>query len=426
METTQTETTQTAAKPSESFSGFDETLDKALNGASFDKPEATKPQAPTPEPSKPEAVKQEPSAPKPEATQSQDESKFLTPPSLLDKLGKIGTPAEANESKPNTQNESEDLEKSPENLNPSAQTAFAKLTKELRDAKSKLKEFEAKISARTEVVEDKGGNLETDSQLNKLQKQLEQFKAEREELEADLRLNRVESTREYKVNIGDPIRAAKQTISDIAKAYELRDSGILDTLSETDGAKRRAMLKELTSEMDPVDALTVRTKIDDLLLLNGKRDEMIKDSQRMLEEISKREEEQEKAQRAKYDLDAKNAFGEVWSLFEKELPLVQKVDGNDQWNKMVDGLRAEAERLDSEPLDHKRRAALTFQAVTLPLVVQVFNDYVQKTNKEMSSLRASLGDYRKATPSAGSGQTPDKSDKKDSRLSFLDAIEKGG
>jgi hypothetical protein len=422
METAQTETTQTAAKPSESFSGFAETLDKALNGATFDKPEPVKTQAPAPAPVKPETAKQEASAQRPEAAPAKEDNKFLTPPSLLDRLGKIGTPEQEGDSAPTSQTEAGDLEKTPENLNTSAQTAFAKLTKELRDAKSKLKEFEAKIAARTDVVEDKGGNLETDSQLNKLQKQLEEFKAEREELEADLRLNRVESTREYKVNIGDPIRAAKQTISDIAKAYELRDTGILDTLSETDGAKRRAMLKELTSEMDPVDALTVRTKIDDLLLLNGKRDEMIKDSQRMLEEISKREEEQEKAQRAKYDLEAKNAFGEVWSLFEKELPLVQKVEGNEPWNKMVDGLKAEAERLDSEPLDHKRRAALTFQAVTLPLVVQVFNDYVVKTNKELTSLRSSLGEYRKATPSAGSGQTPDKNEPKDPKLSFLDAI----
>jgi len=422
METTQTETTQTTAKPSESFSGFAETLDKALNGATFDKPEPVKTQAPAPAPVKPETARQEAPAPKPEAAPAKEESKFLTPPSLLDKLGKIGTPDEAGDIAPTPQNEAGELEKTPENLNTSAQTAFAKLTKELRDAKSKLKEFESKISARTEVVEDKGGNIETDSQLNKLQKQLEEFKAEREELESELRLSRVESTREYKVNIGDPTRAAQQTILDIAKSYELRGSGILDTLGEVDGAKRRAMLKELTSEMDPVDALTVRTKIDELLVLNGKREEMVKDSQRILDEISKQEEEQQKAQRAKFDLEAKNAFGEVWSLFEKELPLVQKVDGNEQWNKMVDGLRAEAERLDSEPLDHKRRAALTYQAVTLPLVVQVFNDYVQKTNKEMSSLRASLGDYRKATPSAGSGQTPDKSDKKDSKLSFLDAI----
>jgi hypothetical protein len=424
METTQTETTQTTAKAPESFSSFAETLDKALSAATFDKPEPIKTQAPTPEPAKTETATQETPAQKPEAAPApaKEDSKFLTPPSLLDKLGKIGVPGEAGDTAPTAQNETGDLEKTPENLNTSAQTAFAKLTKELRDAKSKLKEFESKISARTEVVEDKGGDVETDSQLNKLQKQLEEFKAEREELESELRLSRVEATREYKVNIGDPTRAAKQTISDIAKSYELRESGILDTLSEVDGAKRRAMLKELTSDMDPVDALTVRTKIDELLVLNGKREEMVKDSQRILEEISKQEQEQEKAQRAKFDLEAKNAFGEVWSLFEKELPLIQKVEGNDQWNKMVDGLRAEAERLDSEPLDHKRRAALTFQAVTLPLVVQVFNDYVQKTNKEMSSLRASLGDYRKATPSAGSGQTPDKSDKKDPALSFLDAI----
>ena len=126
-------------------------------------------------------------------------------------------------------------------------------------------------------------------------------------------------------------------------------------------------------------------------------------------------------ERAKYDADAKKAFGEVWESFQAELPLLKKIDGNDQWNQTIDQLRAQAERLDAEPLDHRQRAALTYQAVTLPLVVQVFKDYVSKTNQEMASLKTNLAEYRKATPGTGAGQVVDKNDA-DAGLSFLDAI----
>jgi len=410
----------------DTFNSLADVLNQALDGshAPSTPPVATPPKAPE----APKQISETPKVPEPPTAPKEkvaEEKPFLTPKSLLDRL--TGDSTEKPETAaPEQKSEEPPVEKAPENLNPAAQTAFAKLTKELREAKARLKEMETKISDRTDAVEEKGGDVQTDSQLKDLQTKLEQFQAEREELENELRLGRVEATREYKVNIGDPMKQAKQTISELAKAYEMRDSVILDALNEADGPKRRALLREMTSNMDPVDALTVRTKIDELLLLNSKRDEMVKDSKRMLDEIAKTEEAQEKAARAKYDAEAKNAFNEVWGLFEKELPLVQKVEGNEQWNKMVDGLRAEAERLDAEPLDHKRRAALTYQAVTLPLVVQVFNDYVQKTNKELSSLRSSLGEYRKATPSVASGQTPAKTETGDPSLSFLDAIEKGG
>ena len=94
-------------------------------------------------------------------------------------------------------------------------------------------------------------------------------------------------------------------------------------------------------------------------------------------------------------------------------------------NKTIDEIRVHAEKLDAEPLDHRQRAALTYQAVTLPLVVQVFKDYVSKTNQELASLKSNLSEYRKATPAAGAGQSSERNDKIDPDLGFLEALEKG-
>lgn len=417
MSTATVEETPKAATPAPALEpSFSDFLDQALA--------ETAPTAPVTEaPKVEEAPKAE--APKAESSKPVEEPTSKTPANILDQLGKIGLEDKQEPAKTPEPEAKSEPEKLPENTPPAAQTAFAKLTKELREAKTKLKEFETKVADRTEAVEKKGGDVETDTQLKNLQSKLEQFQKERDELEGELRFSRLEATREYKVNVGEPIKAATQAITDITKTYEMKPTAILEAVSEADGAKRRAMLKELTGDMDAADALAVRMKVDELVQLNSRRESMIKDSQATLQAMEKAEEEQEKAERAKYDADAKKAFGEVWNDFQEQLPILKKIDGNESWNKTIDELRSQAERLDAEPLDHRQRAALTYQAVSLPLMVQVFKDYVSKTNQELASLRSNLSEYRKATPAAGGGQSPEKSEKLDPGLSFLDAIEKG-
>jgi len=406
---------------------FSDALDAAL-GTAEPAPAlapATPPTAEAPKPSETAPVQEAKTEAQP-AEKSEPKTESKTPSFILEELGKIGTEEKAPEAKANeTEAKAEPVEeKLPDNAPPAAQTAFAKLTKELKEAKTKLKEMETKVTERTDAVEKKGGDVQTDTQLKELQAKLEQFTKEREELEGELRLSRIEATREYKVAIAEPTKAAVQAISEIAKVYEVRPSSLLEAVNEADGTKRRALLKELTGEMDAADALAVRMKVDELIQLNGKREEMLRESKSTLEALTKAEEEQERAERAKYDAEAKKAFGEVWDTFQKELPLLKKIDGNDQWNKTIDEIRVQAEKLDAEPLDHRQRAALTYQAVTLPLVVQVFKDYVSKTNQELASLKSNLSEYRKATPSVGAGQTLEKNDKADPNLGFLEALEK--
>jgi hypothetical protein len=378
---------------------FSDALDAALN-------------APTKTPEKVET--------KPEAVEPKAEDTKTEPETIYDRLAKIGleeTKVEPEvKASPEAKTETEDVKA------PAAQTAFAKLTKELREAKTKLKEFESKVATRTDAVEEKGANPETDTQLKELQAKLEAFQTERDELEGELRLSKVEATREFKQTIGEPMREIVKSISELAAIYEIRPDKILDAANEPDSMKRRTLLKELTGEMDAVDALSIRKSAEDLVALNSKKAEIMKESKSALESIARRDQENEKASRTKYDTEAKKAFGEVWDSFTEEMPLLKKIDGNDQWNTTLDGLRTQAEKLDSEPLDHRQRAALTYQAVTLPLVVQVFKDYVSKTNKELASLKGNLADFRKATPGVGAGQAPTKVERGNPNMSFLDAM----
>jgi hypothetical protein len=423
-----TETTPIApATPAPTIS-FADALDKALGTTS----PSTKPinqravQTETAStPKAPQEVKEVTAQKSEPASKADSKNSSKTPSSILDQLGTLGIEERI---QPKTEPSTTDApveEATPDSTSQPAQTAFAKLTKELREAKTKLKEFEGKVSDRTDAVEQKGGDAQSDTQLTELQAKLEKFQAERDELESELRVSKIESTREFKTAISEPTKAVVKAISDIAKSYEVRPSTILEAVEETDGVKRRTLLKELTGDMDAADALSVRMKVDELIQLNGKREELIKDSKTALAALNLAEEESERTDRSKYDADAKKAFGEVWGTFQEELPILKKIEGNDSWNQTLDQLRANAEKLDAEPLDHRQRAALTYQAVTLPLVVQVFKDYVSKTNNEMQSLRDNLSEYRKATPGVGTGQTLSKSEKLDRGLSFLDALEKG-
>jgi len=423
-------TAQEAAPKLNASMSLAEALDAALGTEAptpLNREAPAKAKAPAAEPSKPVAeTPVEKTSPEP--AKSQDNS-LKTPDSIFDRLNSLGQEktesSPAKEEKAEAPEEKPQEEALPESTPPAAQTAFAKLTKELREAKSKLKEFESKLATRTETVENKGGDAGTDTQVKEYQQKLEQFQKERDELENELRVFKIEGTREYKSSIGEPIQKTTQTIVDIAKAYEAKPNAILEAANEPDGVKRRVLLKELTGEMDPVDALAVRTKVEELASLYSKKDELLKNSKQALEAIAKQEEEQERASRASYDAEAKKAFSEVWSSFQEDMPLLKKVDGNEAWNNTVDQLRMQAEKLDAEPLGHRQRAMLTYQAVSLPLVVQVFKDYITKTNQELTSLKSSLSEYRKATPGAGSGKPAPKTQSRDSSLSFLEALEKG-
>ena len=139
MPTATTEPTQTTETKPAIGASLSDALDAALGtSAPVDvAPPKTAPQ---------EAVAPKTSAPEPtKATEAPAKETSATPSFILNELGKIGL-EEKTEEKPAEAKSEEPIEALPEGTTPAAQTAFAKLTKELRDAKTKLKEFETKIS----------------------------------------------------------------------------------------------------------------------------------------------------------------------------------------------------------------------------------------------------------------------------------------
>lgn len=392
----------------------------ALNVA-LDTPEAPEVATPTaPEPktvAAPEAVKVEPA--KAEATPATVlENKLEIPDDVLEAIAKDAEPAKE-----------EAIPELPKDATKSAQTAFAKVTTELRDTKARLASLESKITKETTKAEDSGE--QPSPELDILRKEFETLKAERDEYESELSVARVQATKQYKVAIDAPIKDAQNTIHEIAKLYEIDADAVVRAAAINDTAQRRTAVKEMLSGLDPIDAVDVRRRVDELNSLYNKRDAILTNADKAMQEIGKREAAQQLEQTRQQEIAQKKnqeetttAYSEMWNRFTQEVPILKKT-GNAEWDSRVDGLREQAMLVEQSDLDTETRAALTYQAVAMPLMVQLFQGYVKKSQGEISGLKKALGEYRSATPGAGGGESKTGSPEVSSDVGFLDALETG-
>ena len=310
---------------------------------------------------------------------------------------------------------SDDLDvKAPENLKPEAQTAWARLTKDLREARSKLKELEGKVSeAPTNSVE----------QID-LQNQLNTLKQERDEYENELKFSRLESTKEYKQAVTEPLNSIQQEVSDITKLYEGVDPrNIYAAMVEPDPAKRRALLKEATSAFDPVDSLAIRSKAEELQRVFDRREVLTKDVNTVLQMIQAEEQKEATAFQQRMESEVKTAYESEWQNLQKENALLRPIEGNEAWNSTLNNIQQQAMQIENTELDPRAKAKLTFNAAAMPVVMNVFQDYVAKTQTRISELEKLTKELRSTMPSSGGAkgggvELP-------ANISFVEALERG-
>lgn len=310
---------------------------------------------------------------------------------------------------------SDDLDvKAPENLKPEAQTAWARLTKDLREARSKLKELEGKVSeAPTNSVE----------QID-LQNQLNTLKQERDEYENELKFSRLESTREYKQAVTEPLNSIQQEVSDITKLYEGVDPrNIYAAMVEPDPAKRRALLKEATSAFDPVDSLAIRSKAEELQRVFDRREILTKDVNTVLQMIQAEEQKEATAFQQRMESEVKTAYESEWQNLQKENALLRPIEGNEAWNSTLNNIQQQAMQIENTELDPRAKAKLTFNAAAMPVIMNVFQDYVAKTQTRISELEKLTKELRSTMPSSGGAkgggvELP-------ANISFVEALERG-
>jgi len=304
--------------------------------------------------------------------------------------------------------------KTPENLKPEAQTAWARLTKDLRDARAKLKDLETKMS----------DTSNTSVEQASLQSQLDALKSERDEYENELKFSRLESTREYKQAVTEPLTSLQKEVADIAALYENIDPrNLYVAMAESDPAKRRALLKEATSAFDPVDSLAVRNKAEELHKVFARRDILTKDVNTVLQLIESEEKQQQEAFQKRTQAEIQTAYQSEWENMQKENALLRPIEGNEQWNNTIQNIQKQALDIENTELDSRSKARLTFNAAAMPVVMNVFQDYVSKTQSRISELEQLAKDLRSSLPSSGGSK--ESAVDVPSDLGFLEALERG-
>ena len=304
--------------------------------------------------------------------------------------------------------------KAPDNLKPEAQTAWARLTKDLREARTKLKELEGKASeAPTNSVE----------QID-LQNQLNTLKQERDEYENELKFSRLESTKEYKQAVTEPLNSIQKEVSDISKLYEGVDPrNIYAAMVEPDPAKRRALLKEATSAFDPVDSLAIRSKAEELQKVFERREVLTKDVNTVLQMIQAEEQKEVAAFQQRMESEVKTAYDSEWQNLQKENALLRPIEGNEAWNNTLNSIQQQAMQIENTELDPRAKAKLTFNAAAMPVVMNVFQDYVAKTQTRISELEKLAKELRSTIPSSGEAKGGGVEIPSD--ISFVEALERG-
>ena len=360
-------------------------------------------------------------APEPLSTSTQPVSEKVIEPSKTDAstttnpLDVLTKRLTGKEEIQKTEVSSDDLDvKAPDNLKPEAQTAWARLTKDLRDARAKIKEFETRSS---EAPKDSVEQIDLKAQLDTL-------KQERDEYENELRFSRLESTKEYKQAVTEPLNHIQKEVADIANLYEGVDPrNIYAAMVEPDAAKRRALLKEVTSGLDPVDSLSIRNKAEELQKVFERRELLTKDVQTVLQMLDSDQKQYMENLQKQSQAELENAYRSEWENLQKENAILRPIDGNEAWNNTINNIQQQARMIEDTELDPKSKARLTFNAAAMPVVMSVFQDYVSKTQARMSELEKLTKELRSVTPSAGAekGSAPEVS----ADVSFLEALERG-
>jgi len=370
------------------------------------------------EPVQTEAPKVE--APKVEATESEEPKapEIKTPSKLIDSL--LTPDAEKPKELPKVldENLAED-EKLPGKATASANSAFAAKARALKTAEQELAKLKAELEAARQ-----SGSKEASAEVQSIKAELEENRKLVEDYENQLSLVRLESTREFKRTIAEPMSRAEKAIAEALTGYEgINVKDVVRVLDIADPAQRKAEFKDLMSGVDQLDALAVRNKLDEIAQLRNQKDELLKSANDTLSKMEQQETLAEQQARLQFDKEADVAFELTWNQFEDSFPILKRGQST-EWDQTVKALREQAVYLDKQPLDHTQRATLTYQAVLFPLAVQVVRDLTTKSNATIAELKAQLSKYQAATPSAGAGANNPPASALPANAGFLDVLEK--
>ncbi len=264
--------------------------------------------------------------------------------------------------------------------------------KELKQAESELK------TAQRELAELKAKGEEYEQAANEvyeLKEQLEAIQQEREALDGELYLTRVQSTKEWKQYIAEPLN---QIIQD-AEFYSQRnktDAGDLINALQADSNGDPAQLENLIADWSERDKTKVWALADNLLQIEKRKGDLESNSKAAYEASMERQSREQQDQYQQYIAHRESAVSEVLPKISEKVFSLLPEDKRPDMNQ----LQQEVMGYDEWPENLKVYGILG--ATVLPDLI----DQITSLQKQLNETKDNNVKLRGGAPAAAGGNAP--------------------
>ena len=300
---------------------------------------------------------------------------------------------ESNESSTESSTESNESNDSEEVKDSTPTEDKAKIRwKELKQAESDLK------VAQKELAELKRRGEESQQQANEvaeLKSQIEDIKAEREAIDSELYLTRVQSTREWKQYITEPLNGIISDVEFFAQRNKTEPGVLIDAL-QADSNGDPSKLEQAIADWSERDKTKVWALADNLLQIEKRKSEIEANSKSAYEASMQRHGKEQQENQAKYFAQRETAISDVLpKVAEKVFNLLPE-----DKRPNTEELKKEIMQYDSWPENLKVYGILG--ATVLPDLIEQINT-LQSQLKETKENNVKI---RSASPSIAGGTAP--------------------
>ena len=314
--------------------------------------------------------------------------------------------------------------KAPENLEEPPEAKSSDDTDEMPREADSLKKWAVNMKKDWKAEKAKREELEAKlADFEKLRSAFDPTEVEKlrqvvEEQDRELTLARVEATKEFKEAVAAPMQQIRELAGQLAKKYELKESEVMEALSEKDPSLRTDKISDLTSGMNDADKWTLYEAQRRYAKVENVREKVVNNAKMALERVEKSREEQQKLSFEQRKKEYDDHLMKVWSDAQNAIPLLKPVEGDDDWNNQLAAAKAFAEQLESADMTPDVKARIAVRSAVAPLIygqfVALFNQYQQ--------MEKALEKYQSATPKAGGGASVPAVETKAEFDDFLEAI----
>lgn len=304
----------------------------------------------------------------------------------------------------------------PKDATPAVNAAFQKITGDLKAEREKLRQYETKLSE----LEAKQSKSVDSEEIAKYQKRIEEY-------ESRLKVINLEASPEYNEQISLPKTKLMSDLEVLAKANDLDPDAFVKAAAIDDPVERRKKINAVTKELSQNDAFEARKAIESLLELKNKDTELRKDISTTIKVMEEQRERAAKEIAERNATETLRSYQDTFRDFTENGPAYfRKSADNENWNKSLEQIYNTALTVENTELTPKQKAQLTLQAVSFPVMRQMFDTYVAKSNEEIASLRSQLQKYVSATPSGGPNAAgANSAEPLDKSLGLVAALEAG-